>query len=202
MHKIKFLLALTLVIAITSLITSIVYAYAAYHGNWAEQPYLGNWWWYNYGYLYWDVDDLWTPSGVNALRSGHNGFPRKEYRFEQEAYNPGQGSSCDRLSVYAVYTNQPPTWNLPTISYRILNGCGSNAIKELVHLELDENSINANVWYRHRVIYVKQNPGSGGDGEVNYSFSHNWTWSDSWLGKLVYDHWFNKKYSDPPSLVN
>jgi hypothetical protein len=51
---------------------SVVYAYAAYHGNWAEQPYLGNWWWYNGTYLDWDVDDLWTPAGANALRSGHN----------------------------------------------------------------------------------------------------------------------------------
>jgi Na+-transporting NADH:ubiquinone oxidoreductase subunit NqrC len=77
-----------------------------------------------------------------------------------------------------------------------------SSVEELVHLELDENNINASVWYRHRVTYEKQNPGSGGDGEVNYSFTHNWTWSDSWLGKVVYDQWFNKKYSDPPGLVN
>jgi hypothetical protein len=202
MQKMKFLSILVSAILITALMTSIAYAYAAYHGNWSEQPYWGNWWWYNYSYLYWDVDDLWTPSGVNALRSGHNNFPWKEYRFEQEAYNPGLGTSCDRLKVYAVYAGQPPTWNLPITSYSILNGCGSSAIKELVHFELDENSISANVWYRHRVVYQKQNPGSGGDGEVNYSFTHNWTWSDSWLGKVVYDRWFNKKYSDPSGLVN
>lgn len=206
MHKIKFILTLTLIIAITWLITGIVYAYAAYHGNWAEQPYLGNWWWYNYGYLYWDVDDLWTPSGVNALRSGHNGFPRKEYRLEQEAYNPGARTSCDRLHVIEVHScTNPPCqgpWTLPITQYKRLNGCGNSNVLELVHLELNENRINANMWYRHRVVYVKQNPGSGGDGEVNYSFSHNWTWNDSWLGKVVYDRWFNKKYSDPPGLVN
>lgn len=202
MRKIKLFSALALVIVTTLLMTSVVYAYAAYHGNWPEQPYWGNWWWYNGTYLNWDVDDLWTQSGANALHSGHNNFPWKEYRFEQEAYNPGAGTSCDRLKVRAVYAGQPPTWNLPITHYNVLNGCGSSNVNELVHLELDENSINASVWYRHRVTYEKQNPGSGGDGEVNYSFSHNLTWSDSWLGKVVYDQWFNKKYSDPAGLVN
>lgn len=138
MRKIKFLSMLVLAIVITSLVTSIAYAYAAYHGNWPEQPYWGNWWWYNYGYLYWDVADLWTPSGVNALRSGPNNFPWKEYRFEREAYNPGAGTSCDRLQVYVVYAGQPPTWNLPITYHSIRNSCGSSAVKELVHLELDE----------------------------------------------------------------
>jgi len=202
MRRIKLFPVLALVIVATLLMTSVVYAYAAYHGNWAEQPYWGNWWWYNDTYLSWDVDDLWTQSGANALHSGHNNFPWKEYRFEQEAYNPGAGTSCDRLKVRAVYAGQPPTWNLPITHYNVLNGCGSSNVNELVHLELDENSINASVWYRHRVTYEKQNPGSGGDGEVNYSFSHNLTWSDSWLGKVVYDQWFNKKYSDPAGLVN
>jgi len=202
MGKVKILSAFMLLMIAVLLIASVAYAYAAYHGDWAEQPYWGNWWWYNYYYLYWDIDDLWTPAGANALHSGHNNFPWKEYHFEQEAYNPGGNTSCDRLKVRAVYVNQPPTWNLPATDYYIFDGCGSSNVHELVHIELDENSINANVWYRHRVIYEKQNPGSGGDGEVNYSFSHNWTWSDSWLGKVVYDQWFNKKYSDPPGLVN
>jgi hypothetical protein len=206
MGKVKILSVFMLLMIAVLLIASVVYAYAAYHGNWAEQPYLGNWWWYNGTYLDWDVDDLWTPAGANALRSGHNNFPWKEYRFEQEAYNPGQGTSCDRLHAIRVdaCTNPPCSgpWTLPITRYDILNGCGNSNVKELVHLELNENYISGNVWYRHRVTYVKLNPGSGGDGEVNYSFSHNWTWSDSWLGKVVYDQWFNKKYSDPSGLVN
>ncbi len=208
MRKLKFISMLMLLIVAALLVNSVVYAYAAYHGNWAEQPYLGSWWWWNGSYLCWDIDDFWTPAGANALRSGHNNFPRKEYRFEQEAYNPGQGTSCDRLHAIRVdaCTNPPCSgpWTLPiTVNgYRFLNGCGSSSVLELVHLELNEDYINGNVWYRHRVTYEKRNPGSGGDGEVNYSFTHNWTWRDSWLGKLVYDRWFNKKYSDPPGLVN
>jgi len=125
-----------------------------------------------------------------------------ENRFEQEAYNPSAGTSCDRLKVRKVDAGDPPTWTLPITHYSIYNGCGSSSIKELVHLELDENSISTGVWYRHRVTYEKQAPGSGGDGEVNYSFTHNRTWRDNWLGKVVYDQWFNKKYSDPSGLVN
>ena len=206
MRRIKLFPVLALAIVATLLMTSVVYAYAAYHGNWAEQPYWGNWWWWNGTYLDWDIDDLWTQSGANALYSGHHGIPRKEYRFEQEAYNPGQGTDCDRLHAIAVNAcTDPPCpgpWTLPITQYQRLNGCGSNDILELVHLELDEDYISGGVWYRHRVTYEKQNPGSGGDGEVNYSFTHNWTWSDSWLGKVVYDQWFNKEYSDPPGLVN
>lgn len=51
MRKIKLFSVLALVIATTLLMTSVVYAYAAYHGNWPEQPYWGNWWWYNYSDL-------------------------------------------------------------------------------------------------------------------------------------------------------
>jgi hypothetical protein len=206
MRRIKFFPVLALAIVATLLMTSVVYAYAAYHGNWAEQPYWGNWWWWNGTYLDWDIDDLWTQSGADALHSGHNNFPWKEYRFEQEAYNPGQATDCDRLHAITVNAcTDPPCsgpWTLPITHYQRLNGCGSDDILELVHLELDEDYISGDVWYRHRVTYEKHSPGSGGDGEVNYSFTHNWTWSDSWLGKVVYDQWFNKKYSDPPGLVN
>jgi len=202
MRRFKLLSMLTLVLVVILLTATAAYAYAAYHGNWAEQPYWGNWWWWNGTYLDWDIDDLWTQSGADALHSGHNNFPWREYRFEQEAYNPSAGTSCDRLEVRKVDAGDPPTWTLPITHYSIHDGCGSSSIKELVHLELDENSISAGVWYRHRVTYEKQAPGGGGDGEVNYSFTHNWTWRDNWLGKMVYDQWFNKKYSDPSGLVN
>jgi len=36
-------------------------------------------------------------------------------------------------------------------------------------------------------------------------FSPAWEGAEqkrSWLGKVVYDQWFNKKYSDPSGLVN
>jgi len=199
MCRIKFFPVLALAIVATLLMTSVVYAYAAYYGNWAEQPYWGNWWWWNGTYLDWDIDDCWTQSGAHWLHT--SGL---QYHFEQEAYNPGQGTDCDRLKVTNVNacTNPPcpGPWTLPITHYDILNGCGSDAIKELVELHLLEGAIVGDVWYRHRVTYEKQNPGSGGDGEVNYSFSN--PWDDSWLGKVVYDQWFNKKYSDPPGLVN
>lgn len=196
MRKIKLFSVLALVIATTLLMTSVVYAYAAYHGNWPEQPYWGNWWWYNYSDLYWYVDDCWTPSGADHLRARHYYYQR-EYRFEQEAYNPGAGTSCDRLSVYSVNAMR-----LPVTGYSILNGCGSSTVKELVHWNLNEYKINPNVWYRHLVVYKKLNPGSGGNGEVNCSFSYWGALWDRWLGKVVYDQWFNKKYSDPAGLVN
>jgi len=206
MGKVRILSVFMLLMIALLVIASVVYAYAAYHGDWAEQPYLGNWWWYNYYYLYWDIDDYWTSAGANALRSGHNNFPWKEYRFEQEAYNPRWNTSCDRLhAIWVDACTNPPCsgpWTLPITGYSRRNGCGSSNVLELVHLELNEDYISGNVWYRHRVTYVKLNPGSGGDGEVNYSFSHRWAWSDSWLGKVVYDQWFNKKYSDPSGLVN
>jgi len=201
MRKVKFLSVLALAIVVTLLVTSIAYAYATYHGSWPERPYWGNWWWYNYSpsywYVTWYIDDAWTSSGADALYNGHNSWPYKEYRFEQEAYNPGAGTSCDRLHAYWV-----DPYKLPVTGYSIHNGCGGSSIKELVHLYLDENAISGGIWYRHRVTYRKYNPGSGGDGEVNYSFTHNWTWSDDWLGKLVYNQWFNKLYSDPAGLVN
>jgi hypothetical protein len=67
---------------------------------------------------------------------------------------------------------------------------------------LDENSVTANTWLQHLVTYSERNRGSGGNGEVNYSFSHNWEWRDSWLGKIVYNQWFDKLSSDPSGLVN
>ncbi|MFN3705919.1 MAG: hypothetical protein ACK4WM_07990 [Thermoflexales bacterium] len=201
MQKIRFLSMLVLAIVIASLVTSVAYAYAAYHGSWSERPYWGNWWWYNNDpsslYLKWYIDDAWTSSGAASLHDGHNRWPYKEYRFEQEAYNPGAGTSCDRLHAHWVNPYQ-----LPVTGYSIRNGCGGSTIKELVHLELDENAVSSGTWYRHWIIYRKYGSGSGGDGEVNYSFSHNWTWGDDWLGKVVYDQWFNKRYSDPSGLVN
>ena len=58
MHKGRLVRLLALAIAASLLTTFTAYAYAAYHGNWPEQPYWGNWWWYNFSdYLYWVVDD-------------------------------------------------------------------------------------------------------------------------------------------------
>ncbi len=56
--------------------------------------------------------------------------------------------------------------DLPITSRSILNGCGGSTVKELVHWNLDEDKITSGIWYRHRVIYDKYNPGTGGDGEV------------------------------------
>lgn len=174
-----------------------VYAYAAYYGNWPEQPYYGNHWWYNNGQLVWDTDDYWTTARLQSMQSGHNNLPYKEYRLEQEAYNPGSGTHCDRLVIASV-----DTMDLPVTSFSSSNGCGSSSYSEELKLELNENAVTANTWLRHRVTYNKRNPGSGGDGEVNYSFSHNWATGDSWMGKITYDQNFNKLGSDPSGMVN
>lgn len=201
MRKIKFFSVLALTIAVILVIAAVAHAAAAYHGSWSTRPLWGNWWWYNNSpsssRLTWYVDDCWSSDGVNALRKYH-GFPYYyEFRFEQEAYNPGAGTNCDRLGVYSA-----EAMDLPITSRSILNGCGGSTVKELVHWNLDENKITSGIWYRHRVIYDKYNPGTGGDGEVNYSWTRNLSPSDDWLGKVVYDQWFNKKSSDPAGLVN
>jgi hypothetical protein len=69
MGKVRILSVFMLLMIALLVIASVVYAYAAYHGDWAEQPYLGNWWWYNV------INDLWTQSGANASHSGRNDFP-------------------------------------------------------------------------------------------------------------------------------
>ena len=92
-----------MVMAIT--VTAVVgtaFAAAAYHGTWPEQPYWGNHWWYNNdptgSFLTWYADDQWTFSTASSMQYWHTHLPWNEYRIEQEAYNPGAGTSCDRLS--------------------------------------------------------------------------------------------------------
>lgn len=180
-----------------------VYAYAAYHGTWTEQPDFGNHWWNNYssGTLEWYVDDYWSPSRADSMKYWHSHFPFNEYRIEQEAYDPGGNASCDRLNVRSY------TWmDLPVVSASIANGCGSSNYKEELKIELNENAVTANTWLRHLVTYDEINRAqcstAYAEGQVNYSFSHNHTVSDSWLGKIVIARCFNWKYSDPSGMVN
>jgi hypothetical protein len=191
-------IAIPLAVAATLLVVGSVYAYAAYHGNWNEQPDWGNHWWYNYSNstLEWYADDYWSTARADSMKYWHTYLPWNEYRIEQEAYNPGAGTSCDRLVIQSY-----ASLGLPITSWVASNGCGSSYNEEL-KLELDENAVSANTWLRHRVTYTERNRCSGGDGEVNYSFSHNHSASDSWMGKIVYDQCFNKKSSDPTGLVN
>lgn len=177
-----------------------VLAAAAYHGNWAEQPTWGNHWWWNDGVtLMWDADDWWDDNHVNALHDGHNNFPNHEYRIEQEAYDPQHNVSCDRLVIDNFQQMQ-----LPVTNFLVLNGCGKAKFLEELHIELDENAIQANVWYRHRVTYIERRVcgRKAPAGEVNYSFSHNHEWRDSWLGKITYDKCLNQTGSDPNGMVN
>ncbi|MDL1897564.1 hypothetical protein FBQ82_14965 [Anaerolineae bacterium CFX7] len=177
-----------------------VLAAAAYHGNWAEQPTWGNHWWWSDGVtLTWDADDWWDDAHVNALRNGHNNFPNHEYRIEQEAYDPGLQASCDRLVIKDVIAMQ-----LPIQAAGLHNGCGKAKSLEELHIELNENAIQSNVWYRHRVTYTERRVcgKKAPDGEVNYAFSHNHEWRDSWLGKITYDKCLNRTGSDPNGMVN
>lgn len=127
----------------------------------------------------------------------HSNFPWNEYRIEQEAYNPGAGTSCDKLHFYSF-----SALSLPATSWTPSNGCGISTWLEELKIEFDENLISANTWYRHRVVYTKYLTCTGSNGEVNYSFSHNHTSSDSRLGKITYDSCYNKTGSDPAGLVN
>lgn len=188
--------AITIVLLAVAFVTG-VYAYAAYHGNWSEQPYYGNHWWYNGGQLVWDADDYWTTDRLQSMQNGHNTFPWKEYRIEQEAYNPGSQTQCDRLVVSST-----DAMDLPVSGWSRENGCGDSAYLEELKIELNENAVSANTWLRHRVTYDRRNPGSGGDGEVNYSFSNNLSPSDSWMGKITYDQNYDKLGSDPSGMVN
>ncbi|MEW6233177.1 MAG: hypothetical protein AB1566_12800 [Chloroflexota bacterium] len=197
---VRFLFVTAGVLAMLGLVlVGAAYAAAAYRGNWSEQPDWGNHWWYNYSWdvLEWYADDLWSPSHAQSMKDRHNNLPWNEYRIEQEAYNPGNGTSCDRLVISSY-----DAMDLPVTAWSPENGCGDSAYKEELKIELDENAIPANTWLRHRVTYNERNRGSGGDGEVNYSFAHNHDSRDSWLGKIVYNQWFDKLYSDPSGLVN
>jgi len=200
-RSLHFVLVTTgILVMLGSVFARVVYAYAAYHGSWNEQPYYGNHWWYNYswGVLEWYVDDYWTTDRANNMKYWHNNLPRNEYRLEQEAYKPGQNpSSCDRLVISSYSAMQ-----LPVTGWSPENGCGSASYLEELKIELDENAVPANTWIRHRVTYQERNRCSGGDGEVNYSFSHNHALGDSWMGKIVYNRCFDKRYSDPSGLVN
>lgn len=199
--KRRILLASTVTTIVALTIAGTVFAYAAYHGTWSEQPYYGNHWWYkddpNGSLLTWYADDQWTQSTADSMKYWHTHFPWNEYRIEQEAYNPGAGTSCDRLAIYSY-----SAMDLPVTGWTSSNGCGSSTYKEELKIEFDENSISANTWYRHKVVYAKYQICTGGNGEVNYSFSHNHSASDSWLGKITYDTCFNKTGSDPSGMVN
>ncbi len=182
-------------------IVSISYAYAAYNGSWGTQPTWGNHWWYNNSpsssKLTWYADDLWTASAVSDMQWWKTNFGR-DFRIEQEAYNPGSSSNCDRLNAYSY-----SSLGLPVSSWTNANGCGSSSWKEELKIELNEGSMSSGVWYRHKVAYNKSWTGcSGSSGEVNYSFSHDQTWSDSWLGKINYNSCFDKTGSDPSGMVN
>lgn len=197
--SVRMWIAISLAVVATLLVVGSAYAYAAYHGTWNEQPDWGNHWWYNYSNstLEWYADDYWSTTRADNMKYWHNNLPWNEYRIEQEAYNPGAGTSCDRLVIKSFASLQ-----LPVTGWVTSNGCGSSSYNEELKLELDENAVSANTWLRHRVTYTERNRCSGGDGEVNYSFSHNHSASDSWMGKIVYDQCFNKKSSDPAGLVN
>lgn len=196
-------LALVALGAITTILlgnASQVLAAAAYNGNWAEQPVWGNHWWWSDGVtLTWEADDWWDDAHVTAMRNGRNNFPWHEYRIENEAYNPGNNSSCDRLVFKGA------NWfNLPVEGHAVLNGCGKVDFLEELHIELNENAIQSNIWYQHHVTYMERRVcgKKAPAGEVNYSFSHNHDWRDSWLGNITYDKCLNKTGSNPPGMVN
>lgn len=199
--KRRILLVCSVSLAALLLTVSVVYAYAAYHGSWSEQPYWGNHWWYNNtpssAEVTWYADDSWTSSGATALRNGRNNFPWNEYRIEQEAYDPANYLYCDYL-ILSSFT----ALGLPITGYTNSDACGTSSAEEL-KIELDENSISGGVWYRHKAVYIKNAPPTWPwPAQVNYSFSHNHTLGDSWLGKINYRSDYDWTSSDPSGLVN
>lgn len=197
----KYKLIMLVVISLLSFgsIANIAQAVAQYHGDWWAQPVWGQHWWYNYHWsqnLDWYADDWWTEDHLNAMIQDHASWGI-EYQLENEAYNPGQNTSCDRLVVTGVYSV-----NLPITGWNVSNGCGYPAYKEEVKVQLDEYQIQPNTWLRHKVTYEKRNVGSGGNGEVNYSFSYQTSWTDSWLGKIEYNNMFDLIGSSPSGLAS
>jgi hypothetical protein len=197
------ILLIAVMIALIGVIATVTtsYAVAAYHGSWNTQPTWGNHWWYNNSpnssELTWYVDDWWTDTAVSNMQWWKTNLGR-DFRIEQEAYKPGNSTDCDRLHAYS-YTSL----GLPVTSWVNGNGCGSSSVKEELKIELNEGAMSGGVWYRHKVVYKKSWTGcSGSNGEVNYSFSHNQTWADSWLGKIEYNSCFDKTGSDPSGMVN
>jgi hypothetical protein len=175
---------------VSAIYSGKAYAIDTYHNNWAQSPNWGNHWWLNYtSSVNWESHSLWT--NASAMRS-----TLYHFQFENEAYNPGSGTSCDRLHVNSV-TNI----NVPWTGWIIFNGCRSSAWSEELKVYLDETAILDNVWYRYYVGYTKSGscPGSG---EVNYSLGWNLGSGDDWLGKLTYDPCLGKTGSDRPSLFN
>ena len=201
MKKLRIWITVILVLIGLFAAASVSYAYAAYHGNWSTQPTWGNHWWYNNSptntQITWYADDLWEGYSVSTMqwwkmRYGIN------YHLEQEAYNPGTSSNCDRLRVTSY-----STLGLPVDSWVLGNGCGSSSWKEELKIGLDELSMTTGTWYRHKVVYNKSWTGcNGSNGEVNYSFSHSSAWNDSWMGKITYNSCFDKTGSDPAGMVN
>jgi len=198
-RKNKLIMLLAILLLSFGGIAGIAHAFAQYHGNWWSQPVWGQHWWYNNHWsqnLVWYADDWWTEDHLNAMIRDHASFGL-EYQLENEAYNPGQNTSCDRLDVTGVYFE-----NLPVTGWSISNGCGNSAYKEEVKVQLDEYHVQPNTRLRHKVTYKKRNVGSGGNGEVNYSFSFQTSWQDSWLGKIEYNNMFDLIGSDPPELAS
>lgn len=195
--KAKLLVVLALVVLVTLLVATVAYASAQYDeqvDEWPESPKWGSWSWSNHTTsVDWTVYDLWDTTSLNWFLYGYERLGNL-YRFEQEAYDPGGGTDCDLVGVYYV-----DNYNLPLNSYSIHNGCGYDSIEELVHLYPIPTEMSADMWYGHRVNYTKWNNPIF-DAQVNYSFTYAGAFDDDWLGKLVYDNNFNKKYTDPSDL--
>lgn len=202
MKKLKLWTVVTIILIGLASTVSIGFAWANYHGNWDTQPLQGNHWWYNnnptLSQLKWDADDLWTAAAITNMQWWRTNFGR-EFRIEQEAYNPANGGSlCDRFHATSF-----TSLGLPVQAWNNMNGCGLSTWREELRIEINENALVGSTWYRHRVTYNKAWAGcSSSGGEVNYSFSHNQAPGDSWLGKINYNSCFNKTGSDPAGMVN
>lgn len=129
-----------------------------------------------------------------AIQTQYN--HRRDPTFEIEGYNPGAGTSCDKLSVYSV-----TIFSLPWDGYTLKNGdCPGNSSSYLeqvdIHIKADSN-FQANTWYSHQVTYNKVGTGNG---EVNLSFEVNGLEFN--LGKAKYDSSYYATCANPGNVIH
>lgn len=133
-------------------------------------------------YVAWYQYAKWTGSQYSCMNSAWDW-----YHLESEAYNPGSGSSCDKLHTYFT------SYTLPSRSTPIIdNGCGSATYKEETKFYIKSSGIGNAVEYWTYTQSYKYNA-IAGNHEVNWSFSN--LLNDWWAAKIGYQIALHSPYA-------
>ena len=136
------------------------------HFVWSQSNSTNDVAWYQY--------EKWTGSQYTCI----HGTGVNWYHVESEAYNPGAGTSCDKLHTYSTSYTLPASG-----SPAIANGCGSSTYKEETKFYIQNSGIVSGTQYWTRTNDYKYNAAAG-NYEVNWSFSNVTT--DWWMAKIGY----------------